>query len=305
MSRIHEALKRAQQERASLQTAAPAPLSELAGVESIAADSAPVALHLHTEVMAPPPGNSFQFDELRARCAHSTWHPDPNENVFTNSALSIHGAEQFRTLRSRLYQIRSSQPLETLLITSSVPAEGKTFVSSNLAQAFVQQADCRVLLIDADLRRARLHLALGAPSAPGLTDYLRGQADEAAVIQCGQERNFCFISGGSEAANPSELLSNGRLRRFLDRLKPAFDWIVVDSPPCLPVADASSLAELSDGVLIVVRAGMTPSEVAQKTCQIMKNKNIVGVVLNAVDKIDSHSSYYGHYGNTGDRKILY
>ena len=303
MSRIHEALKRAELERTSLQVAAAAPRIELAGLETSAGDSAQVALHLRSGIIAPPASDSLQFDDLRTRCVHTNWHPDPKENVFVNSALGAHGAEQFRTLRSRLYQVRGSQPLQTILITSSVPTEGKTFVASNLAQAFVRQADCRVLLIDADLRCARLHVSLGAPSSPGLTDYLSGQADETAIIQCGQE-NLCFISGGSEASNPSELLSNGRLSKLLERLKPAFDWIIVDSPPCLPVADSTSLADLTDGVLIVVRAGLTPAEVAQRTCQIMKNKNILGVVLNAVDKKDSTSNFYGHYSYTGNPKVL-
>lgn len=303
MSRIHEALKRAQQERASLQVAAAPPLDDSAAVEASPAVSASAALHLHTAVIEPQTEIALRFDDLIARCAHSHWHPDPKENVFVKSSPGAHGAEQFRTLRSRLYQVRGTQPLQTILITSSVPAEGKTFVASNLAQAFVWQAECRVLLIDADLRRARLHQSLGAPSSPGLSDYLRGQADETTVIQCGQERNLCFISGGSEAPNPSELLSNGRLKKLLDRVKPAFDWVIVDSPPCLPVADSTSLADLSDGVLIVVRAGSTPAEVAQKTCKIMENKNVLGVVLNAVDKKDSYLNYYGHYGYSGSMKI--
>ena len=119
-------------------------------------------------------------------------------NVFFNANLSAHGAEQFRTLRSRLYQIRGNQSLRTLLVTSSVPGEGKTFVAANLAQAIVRQPDRRVLVIDADLRCARLHMLLGAPISPGLSDYLRGEADEMAVIQHGQEGNMCFIAGGNE-----------------------------------------------------------------------------------------------------------
>src|ERR1700728_473358 len=104
-----------------------------------------------------------------------------NVNVFFNPNLSVHGAEQFRTLRSRLYQLRANQPLRTLLVTSSVPGEGKTFATTNLAQAVVRQPDRRVLIIDADLRCARLLLPLGVPTSPGLTDYLRGEEVEMAV----------------------------------------------------------------------------------------------------------------------------
>jgi capsular exopolysaccharide synthesis family protein len=306
MSRIHEALKRAQEERAltlQVNTAAP---QESTRVETSVEELAPVAaagIHVHTSasVIAPPSSDYLQFDDIKAHCSHPRWRPDPKENVFINSDQTPLGAEQFRTLRSRLYQLRGGQSLRTLLVTSSVPAEGKTYVANNLAQAFVRQPDCRVLLIDADLRCSRLHGPMGAPSAPGLTDYLRGNADEMAVIQQGQDGNLCFISGGTEMKDPSELLSNGRLKIFLERVKLAFDWVIVDSPPCLPVADANGLADLSDGVLLVVRAGSTPAEVAQRACQEMRSKNVVGIVLNAVDEKDSPSGYYGHYGYSRDQ----
>jgi len=242
--------------------------------------------------MGPSVPNYLRFDDLRQHCAHPHWHLDPNVNVFFNPALSEHGAEQFRTLRSRLYQLRSSQPLRTLLVTSSVPGEGKTFVTSNLAQAIVRQPDRRVLIIDADLRCSRLHVPLGAPSAPGLTDYLRGEADEMQVVQHGQDGNLCLIPGGNEVTNPSELLSNGKLKTLLDRVTPVFDWVILDSPPCLPVADASVLADLVDGVLLVVRAAMTPADTAQRTCQELQGRSVVGVVLNAVEEAPGYGSYY-------------
>ena len=302
MSRIHEALQKAQQERAvMLQVDAAGMPHESASAETAGGDSALAAatnFHMHATVVAPLPVNSLQFSEIAARCAHPQWHLDPKENVFLNADSSSHGAEQLRTLRSRLYQLRSNQPLQTILITSSLPAEGKTFLANNWAQVLVRKSDCHVLMIDADLRRSRLHVPLGAPVTPGLADYLRGDADEMAVVQLGQEGNLCLISGGNPVADPSELLSNGRLKTLLDRLKSAFDWIIVDSPPCLPVADANGLADLCDGVLLIVRAGSTPSEVAQKSCKELQGKNILGVVLNAVEKNHSNSNYYGEYGYT-------
>jgi protein-tyrosine kinase len=211
--------------------------------------------------------------------------------------LSSHGAEQFRTLRSRLYQLRATQQLKTVLVTSSVPGEGKTFVTSNLAQAIVRQPDRRVLVVDGDLRCARLHVTLGAPTQPGLSEYLRGEADEMAVIQHGQEGNLCFIAGGSQVTDPSELLSNGRLKTLLDRVTPVFDWVIFDSPPCLPVADANILSTFCDGIILIVRAGVTQSEVAQRACQELQGKNVIGVVLNAVEESHMYGSYYyQHYG---------
>ena len=238
-------------------------------------------------------GGYLRFDDLRKHCAHPAWHLDPNVNVFINPELGAHGSEQFRTLRSRLYQIRSAQPLRTLLVTSSLPAEGKSFVTCNLAQAIVRQPDRRALIIDADLRCSRLHVPLGAPASPGLTDYLRGEVDELAIIQHGLEGNLCFIPGGNQVTNPSELLSNGRLRALLERVAPVFDWVILDSAPLLPVSDSSVLSDLVDGVLLVVRAGQTRAESAQRSCQELRGRNIVGVVLNAVGPQHAYGeSYY-------------
>lgn len=301
MSRIHEALKKAEQERAIAQGIT----TDVAAMpqEPVMAEQAWTGRAPEAPTSAVPPAAAglpvdfLRFDELRARCAHPTWHLDPNVNVFFNPNLSVHGAEQFRTLRSRLYQLRANQSLRTLLVTSAIPGEGKTFVTANLAQAIVRQPDRRALIIDADLRCARLHLPLGAPTTPGLTDYLRGEADEMAVIQHGQEGSLCFIAGGSEVTDPSELLSNGRLKKLLDRVTPVFDWVILDSPPCVPVADASILADLCDGVLLVVRAGSTPSVVAERARQELQGKNVVGVVLNAVDEVGMYgSAYYHAYG---------
>jgi protein-tyrosine kinase len=317
MSRIHEALKKAEQERAThvvLEPMPPAPAPAPVAVATAPAAptiltpvAAPAVLPARVEVPAISPAifettdMHLRYDEMVRRCTHPTWHPDPNVNVFFNSGLSPRGAEQFRTLRSRLYQLRNAQPLKIVLVTSSIPGEGKTFVANNLAQAIVRQPDRRALIIDADLRCSRLHVPLGAPPAPGLTDYLRGEADEMAVIQQGADANLCFIPGGNEVANPSELLHNGRLKKLLDRVAPVFDWVILDSPPCLPVADSVMLADYSDCVLLVVRAASTPMETAQRACQELQGKNVAGVVLNSVEESHLYGSYY--YQGYGQNNI--
>jgi protein-tyrosine kinase len=296
MSRIHEALKKATQERATLPAADGAALSQgaVSSPPSWPSSAPPPAMSdLGASVnRAPLASDYMRFDDLRTHCTHPAWHLDPNVNVFSNPGLSPHAAEQFRTLRTRLYQLRSGQALHTLVVTSAVAGEGKTFVTNNLAQAIVHQPDRRALIIDGDLRCARLHLALGAPISPGLTDYLRGDVDEMAILQHGHEGNLCFIPAGKEVTNPSELLSNGRLKKLLDHLAPVFDWVILDSPPCVPVADASILANLCDGVLLVVRAGLTPTPLAQRACQELQGKNVIGVVLNAIDESSMNGTHY-------------
>jgi protein-tyrosine kinase len=300
MSRIHEALIKAEQERNGglVANATTLPV-EMSRVRRVVEQCAPADVpedFTRTGIVIPPPSGAYlRFDSVVAHCAHPEWHPEPNANIFLNSAAGAQCAEQFRTLRSRLYQIRGNQPTYTLLVTSSLPDEGKTFVTNNLAQAILRQPHHRTLLIDADLRYPQLHLALGAPLTPGLSDYLRGETDEVSALQHGKEENLCFMPGGSHVPNPSELLCNGKLRVLLERLTPIFDWVILDSPPCLPVADATVLAGLCDGVLLVVRAGSTAVEVAQKVCQQLRGENIVGVVLNGAEQSELYGShYYGH-----------
>jgi protein-tyrosine kinase len=299
MSRIHQALKKAEQERAANPmidvpladsptpaVAASVPPAQVSDLDSILTSALPTA---------PLQDQGLRFDDLQARGTSARWELDPQMNVFFDPSGTAPGAEQFRTLRSRLYQLRSEQPLKTILITSAVPAEGKTFVTSNLVQAIVRQPDRRALVIDADMRRSRLHNVWGTPGSPGLSDYLNGSADGITIIQHNPAAgNLCLIPSGSSVNNPSELLLNGRMKVLIHRLAPVFDWIVIDSPPCLPVADASVLADVCDGVLLVVRAASTPLETAQRACQELQTKKLIGVVLNRADE-GSHYGSYNYY----------
>jgi protein-tyrosine kinase len=297
MSRIHEALKKAAEERSSkLASNGHVEFVDVgAEVNRVAVPVNDLPLPRHSGLPPAKDLSHSDFDELLKRCAHPAWKPDPRTSVFHGADTAKIGAERFRTLRSRLYQIASTRTLKKVLVTSSIPAEGKTFVAANLAHSIVRQNDRRVLLIDADLRASRLHYALGAPSTPGLTDYLRGDADEFAVIQQGLESNLCFIPGGTLVSNPSELLLNERMKGLLQMVTAMFDWVILDSPPALPVHDASMLADLCDGVLFVVRAGQTNYEMAEKAAAEFENKNLLGVVLNGVEKNDAYGSYYYGY----------
>jgi capsular exopolysaccharide synthesis family protein len=311
MSRIHEALKKAEQQRAEqlggyppaeelvqnptpMPASASAPAGESAPVESSAPASAPAA----GRVAAPAMGEPFSYETLLANCAPSSWKPDLKTMLFFNPDEQTFGAEEFRTLRSRLYQMRDVQPLKKLLVTSSLPKEGKTFVSANLAQVMVQQHGRRALLIDADLRGARLHEALGTTSEPGVAEYLQGGVSEFSILQRGPVENLFFIPSGAAVSKPAELVANGRLRLLLNRLEPLFDWIVIDSPPAVPVSDASLLANYVDGVLIVVRSNATPFDAARRAGQEFAGKNIVGMVLNGISASSSpyKQQYYATYG---------
>lgn len=248
----------------------------------------------------PRTGQFLRFEDLLKSCAEPAWVIDPKTVVFSGPSERQSGTEQFRTLRSRLYQLRETASLKRILVTSALAAEGKTFVATNLAQAIACERDRKVLLIDADLRSPALHKPLAAPLSPGLSDYLRGQASDPEIIQHGQIGNLCFIPAGNPGRDLSELLSNGALEKLLERLAPLFDWVVIDSPPCLPVADANILASMCDGVLLVLRARSTGSAAAEKARKELQKRKLIGVVLNGVDESDTYGGYYG-YGQPGER----
>lgn len=304
MSRIHEALKKAAEERAAqLSAGVDAGVAEIVEPRiPITQEAEIIGVTLSPRLTSPKKQEEITvpgYDELVKRCANPEWRLDPLNSVFLGSKSGEGGQERFRTLRSRLYNTASARKLKKVLITSGIAGEGKTFVASNLAQSIVQQPELRVLLIDADLRSPRLHVLFGAPNCPGLSDYLKSEADEYAVIQKGMKENLFLIPCGSPISNPSELLLSERMKLLLNGLEMSFDWIIIDSPPALPVHDASILADMMDGVLFVVKAGSTDAEIAERTVAEFKDKNLLGVVLNHVAKSDSYGNKYQNY--YGDR----
>ena len=288
MSRIHEALKKAEQERA---------LSQPPG----AVESAAVALEpqVGAEPIASPAvraagAPALTEENALARIRQTNWHPDPKTMLFFNSEEHASGMEEFRTLRSRLYQARQRQPLAKLLITSPLPKEGKSFTTANLAQVMVRQQGRRALMIDADLRNPQMHELLGAEPAPGLSEYLSGGGtDEFSIIQRGPMENLFLIPAGRRTENPAELVANGRMRFLLNRLEPLFDWILIDSPPAALVSDAVLLANYCDGVILVLRSNNTPVEAARRARKEFADRNVVGVVLNGISpELSPYAQYY-------------
>ena len=295
MSRIHEALKKAEEERAASQGGAQLEPTPVGAESPVMPDMAshrvpdPVAV----AAMMPAFGSPFSVDTMLARCPQMEWKPDHGTMLFMNDDDSERGTEEFRTLRSRLYHMREKMTLKKLLVTSALPKEGKSFTSSNLAQVLVRQHGRRVLLIDADLRGPRLHLMLGTTAGPGLSEYLQGKNDEFSIMQRGPLENLFFIPSGTGIEDPAELVGNGKLKTFLQRVEPLFDWIIVDSPPAIPVSDASVLAKACDGVLMVVRSNATPCDVARKAREEFPDQSLIGVVLNGTsDDAASYARYY-------------
>ena len=300
MSRIHEALKKAEQERAA--QGGPAQPTTTEAFEPMARTIEEDAPAVVTGVTAggvpltsamPSFGSPFSIDALLARCPQLAWRPEEKTMLFFNGDDSTRGTEEFRTLRSRLYHAREKIALKKILVTSALPKEGKSFTAANLAGVLVRQHGRRVLLIDGDLRGPRLHTMLGASASPGLSDYLQGKSDEFSVMQRGAMENLFFIPSGEQISDPAELVANGKLRALLQRVEGLFDWIIIDSPPAVPVSDASVLAKACDGVLMVVRSNATPVDMARRARQEFPDQALVGVVLNGTDNESiPYSRYY-------------
>jgi capsular exopolysaccharide synthesis family protein len=203
-------------------------------------------------------------------------------------------AEAFRTLRTNLMFSQAVREMRTLVVTSASPGEGKTVTASNLAVSFAQQG-MRVLLIDCDLRRGRAHRMFNVPREPGMSDYLLGFADDEAVTHETIVPGLYMIPSGKLPPNPAELLGGDVAKQKLGELNGGYDLLILDTPPLLAASDAAILATLSDGVIMVLRAGATETNAAQQATQQLQTigARVVGAVLNDPDsQVAKFGAYY-------------
>lgn len=190
--------------------------------------------------------------------------------------------EAFRSLRANIEFADIDHPIKTLLITSSSLSEGKTTVATNLAIVMAQLGR-RVILIDADLRRPRVHKAIGISNVMGLSDVLRNHATVQDVAQSWGSSNLIVITSGSLPPNPAEVLSSDRMTQVMQEMKTIADMVIIDSPPSI-LADASVLAARADGVLLVIQSNKTQLRAAQAMIGQFKRvgARVIGVVLNRI-----------------------
>ena len=203
--------------------------------------------------------------------------------------------EALRTLRTSVLFSSTADGGQTLVVTSSGPGEGKTVVATNLALALAQTGQ-RVLLIDADMRRPRVHEVLEKAQEPGLSNILTGDKTyDDAVLQI-ENTGLSVLTAGHIPPNPAELLGSKRFQNLLETLKSRFEWIVVDTPPVMAVTDAPVVAHIADAAIFVVGSGMTSRSVARTAVEqlVGANAHVIGAVLNRVD-LDNNGYYYSQY----------
>lgn len=202
--------------------------------------------------------------------------------------------EAFRTLRTNVKLSIATDSTRSVLVTSACPSDGKTLVASNLA-VVLALTDQRVILIDADLRRPRLHKVFGCPAEPGLSNLLVGDGLTAEVHTTAIP-GLHVLTSGTLPPNPSELLDSKRFRSFIAKLGKRYDWVVIDSPPALPVTDAIVLGEMAAAVVLVVAADQTPLYSARAAIEHLQNAraHVIGAVLNRAD-LKRRAYYYERY----------
>src|SRR5580692_3419230 len=215
--------------------------------------------------------------------------------VFLSEPDSL-AAEKFRFLGVRLRQLQQSRPLKKVLVTSTIPEEGKSTVSANLAGVLARRKQS-VLLIEGDLRRPTLAQQFGLGRLAGLGEWLQSGRQTVSNVYRLEGPDFWFLPAGNPPENPLELLQSGRLSYLMGQLANLFDWIIVDSPPLLPLADTTVWARVTDGTLLVAREGKSEKKQLQRGLEALKKSDLLGVVLNGCINPD-HKSYYQRYAPT-------
>jgi protein-tyrosine kinase len=213
--------------------------------------------------------------------------------------------EQFRLLRSRIGLMQKQRGIKTILVTSTIPEEGKTFTASCLAGVFAQEPGKRVVLIDADMRKPRSGWNFGLNGSvvnQGLSEVLRGSIQFQDALMKFANPEFCFLSSGPLPSNPSELLSSPLLESMLRTAAENFDWVILDSPPVLSLSDTVLLGPLCDAVLLVLRANSTPAKLVKDAIDRIGRERICGVVINRQKQIHSSRYYYQYYYRSSKEK---
>ncbi|HEY6952099.1 MAG TPA: polysaccharide biosynthesis tyrosine autokinase, partial [Bacteroidota bacterium] len=211
-------------------------------------------------------------------------------------------AESYRHLRTNVQYVQVDTPLRCIVSTSANPKEGKTTTVANLAVSF-SQGEQRVLLVDADMRRATVHQIFGLRNSVGLNDYLFGKATADDVIQKNVLPNLDIITCGTVPPNPSEILGSKRMKEFIAQMRQRYEMVLFDSPPLLAVTDAAVLGTEVDGVLLVASAGETRANGLERVAEFLAGIGVktLGVVLNKFDVREAYGGYYSsyHYGYYG------
>jgi protein-tyrosine kinase len=275
MSRVYEALRQSELEKGIAPTLLDPDTFSLAS-----APEKPGFAHHATELA---------WDEIRSLL------PTVREDsrVVTLTEDNSLGAEKFRMIRTRLRNLHEHHQLRKLVITSAVPGEGKTLVATNLAICLSKHTSEKILLLEGDLRKPVLTDRLGIKGLPGLGEWASVDEPISKFLYRLEDLQLWVLPAGSPIHNPVTILQSSRFVELYKHLTTYFDWIIIDAPPLLPMADVSLWSRQSDGLLLVVREGTTPKRVLKKGLETLDNPRVIGVVFNDAQQVETR--YYDRY----------
>lgn len=277
MSRVYEALRQSELERGAT--------GPLLDPDTFLSPPPPVT--------APSPGSAVAWDEIAS--FQPVLRAEHRLVAFTQD--NSLGAEKFRLLSARLRNIGEKKQIRKVVITSTVPDEGKTLVSINLAISLAKPTTQKVLLLEGDLRRPSVAARWGLPDFPGLDGWFSGDESIHKFIYRVKGLQLALLPAGVPRDNPLTILQSARFLELYQQLTDCFDWILIDAPPLLPMSDVNFWSRQSDGLLLVLREGKAPKKMLQKGLETLDNPRLIGVVLNDTHAIE-RSYYYQYYGGT-------
>lgn len=286
MSRVHDALKRARGDEQTVHAGAaeaaldryPLEQPRVGGRAVATRFAAPTRLIAHATAIEPA-----------QRPSH--FHP----LVEAGASEASTAGQQYNRLAATLHRWQAEHKLKTLMVSSAIPREGKSVTIVNLALTLSQSFEKRVLLIDADLRRPSVHELLSLPNRLGLADVLRGDCALAPLHAV--TPTLTVLTAGKPEANPMALVTSERMQLVTGEATEAFDWVLIDTPPVGLLPDAHLMATWTDGVLLVIAAGMTPFHLVERALAQLGPERVVGTVLNRVeeDSLPLTDYYQGYY----------
>src|ERR1700683_38785 len=296
MSHIFDALQRAESESAGTETPTLFVATKLlqAAEQKIRGVGNPPA-RVESVDLTPAPSS---FDELERCPVLQVSIPADTRLVVVGKEESL-AAEKFRFLGVRLRQLRQTRPLKKILITSSIPQEGKSTVAANLACTLARRRQQKTLLLEGDLRRPTLAERFGLGRTPGLCEWLSGQTEGINLYRL-ESLGLWVLPAGAAPQNPLELMQSGKLAPLMRQFEAWFDWIVIDSPPVLPLADASMWSRLADGILLVTRNGTTEKRQTQVGLEQIEKAQLLGALVNSSTNA-AHTDYYQRYSSPADQ----
>ncbi|MFZ0541611.1 MAG: CpsD/CapB family tyrosine-protein kinase [Candidatus Sulfotelmatobacter sp.] len=283
------------QPQAWVETSRPA-----SGTELVAADASKTRDAGNQPARVESIGNpaASSFDDLERCPVLQVSIPQDTRLIAVGKEESL-GAEKFRFLAVRLRQLRQTRPLKKILITSTIPQEGKSTVAANLACTLARRKQQKTLLLEGDLRRPTLAARFGLGRIPGLCEWLSGQTEGINLYRL-ESLGLWVLPAGAAPQNPLELMQSGKLAPLMNQLEAWFDWIVIDSPPVLPLADASMWSRLADGILLVTRNGTTEKRQLKRGIEAIEKSKLLGALVNSSANA-AHTDYYQRYSAQADQ----